>query len=161
MASPGRLIEPVYPKPGNGRPPAGMERMLRIYFLQRQFNLSDAALEEALYDSLAMQHFVGSGSRTGARRDDDVLFPPAARSARSGHANVRGGLSPSVCSCCNGAMHPIGVDKHGPTWKWTTSRPRRGHQNELVRETRPLPSPPHDIHLIRGGFFRIPGATPA
>ena len=53
------LIEPVYPKPGNGRPPVGMERMLRIYFLQQWFNLSDPAAEEALYDSLAMQRFVG------------------------------------------------------------------------------------------------------
>src|SRR3984957_20689085 len=35
------LIEPHYPKPGNGRPPVGVERMLRIYFLQQWFNLSD------------------------------------------------------------------------------------------------------------------------
>ena len=53
------LIEPVYPKPGNGRPPIGVERMLRIYFLQQWFNLSDPAVEEALYDSLAMRSFVG------------------------------------------------------------------------------------------------------
>ena len=32
------LIEPFYPKPGNGRPPVGVERMLRIYFLQHWFN---------------------------------------------------------------------------------------------------------------------------
>src|SRR5437660_12608401 len=42
------LIEPFYPKPGNGRPPVGVERMLRIYFLQQWFNLSDPAVEEAL-----------------------------------------------------------------------------------------------------------------
>jgi transposase, IS5 family len=53
------LIEPVYPKPGNGRPPVGMERMLRIYFLQQWFYLSDPAVEEALYDSVAMHRFVG------------------------------------------------------------------------------------------------------
>src|SRR5712671_4877952 len=53
------LIEPHYPKPGNGRPPVGVERMLRIYFLQQWFNLSDPAVEEALYDSLAMRRFVG------------------------------------------------------------------------------------------------------
>ncbi|MGH9206059.1 MAG: IS5 family transposase [Acidimicrobiales bacterium] len=53
------LIEPVYPKPGNGRPPVGVERMLRIYFLQQWFNLSDPAVEEALYDSVAMRGFVG------------------------------------------------------------------------------------------------------
>ena|SRR5712692_6602469 len=53
------LIEPVYPKPGNGRPPVGLERMLRIYFLQHWFNLSDPGVEEALYDSSAMRAFVG------------------------------------------------------------------------------------------------------
>ena len=53
------LIEPFYPKPGNGRPPIGVERMLRIYFLQQWFNLSDPAAEEALYDSSAMRRFVG------------------------------------------------------------------------------------------------------
>jgi IS5 family transposase len=53
------VIEPVYPKPGNGRPPIGLERMLRIYFLQHWFNLSDPGAEEALYDSRAMREFVG------------------------------------------------------------------------------------------------------
>src|SRR5690242_20499501 len=53
------LIEPFYPKPGNGRRPVGVERMLRIYFLQPWFNLSDPAVEETLYDSRAMRDFVG------------------------------------------------------------------------------------------------------
>jgi transposase, IS5 family len=53
------LIEPFYPKPGNGRHPIGLERMLRIYFVQQWFNLSDPGVEEALYDSLAMRRFVG------------------------------------------------------------------------------------------------------
>src|SRR5437660_10803940 len=52
------LIEPFYPKPGNGHPPVGVERMLRLYFLQHWFNLSDPAVEEALYDSSAMRHFL-------------------------------------------------------------------------------------------------------
>jgi len=53
------LIEPHYPKGSNGRPPVGVERMLRIYFLQQWFNLSDPAVEEALYDSAVMRGFVG------------------------------------------------------------------------------------------------------
>lgn len=53
------VIEPYYPKPGNGRPPVGVERMLRLYFLQQWFNLSDPAVEEAVYDSQAMRRFVG------------------------------------------------------------------------------------------------------
>ena len=53
------LIEPYYPKAGNGRQPVGLGRMLRIYFLQQWFNLSDPAVEEALYDSAVMRQFVG------------------------------------------------------------------------------------------------------
>lgn len=52
-------IEPFYPKPGNGRPPIGLERMLRLHFLQHWFNLSDPAAEEALHASLSMRAFVG------------------------------------------------------------------------------------------------------
>lgn len=54
-----QLIEPHYPKAGNGRPPVGLERMLRLYFLQQWFNLSDPAVEEALYESISMRSFVG------------------------------------------------------------------------------------------------------
>ena len=55
-----RKIEPHYPKgDGRGRPPIGIERMLRIYCLQQWFNLSDPGVEEALYDSNAMRRFVG------------------------------------------------------------------------------------------------------
>ena len=55
------VIEPYYPKTSSagGRPPVGLERMLRIHCLQLWFNLSDPAVEEALYDSLAMRSFVG------------------------------------------------------------------------------------------------------
>jgi len=54
------VIKPVYPKAnGAGRPPVGIERMLRLHCLQQWFNLSDPAVEEALYDSRAMRQFVG------------------------------------------------------------------------------------------------------
>src|SRR5215831_19917784 len=54
------VFEPVYPKAnGPGRPPVGIERMLRLHCLQPWFNLSDPAVEEALYDSRAMRQFVG------------------------------------------------------------------------------------------------------
>jgi IS5 family transposase len=54
-----RLIEPHYPKAGQGRQPLGLEKMLRIYFLQQWFNLSDPQAEDALYDSESMRRFVG------------------------------------------------------------------------------------------------------
>ena len=53
------LIEPHYPKPGNGRPPVGLQRMLRMYFVQHWFNLADEACEDALLDSTALRSFVG------------------------------------------------------------------------------------------------------
>ena len=53
------VIEPHYPKAGNGRPPIGLQRMLRIHFIQHWFNLADLACEEALYDSASLRRFVG------------------------------------------------------------------------------------------------------
>jgi len=51
------LIEPHYPKAGRGRQPLGAEKMLRIYFLQQWFNLSDPQAEDAIYDSESMRRF--------------------------------------------------------------------------------------------------------
>ena len=52
-----RLIEPHYPKAGDGRQPLGLEKMLRVYFLQQWFNLSDPGAEDAIYDSESMRRF--------------------------------------------------------------------------------------------------------
>ena len=54
-----RLIMPFYPKVGNGWPPIGLERMLRIYSLQQWFDLSDTGAEDAMNDSQSMRRFVG------------------------------------------------------------------------------------------------------
>lgn len=53
------VIEPYYRKAGKGRPPVGLDRMLRMYFVQHWFNLADEACEEALLDSTALRRFVG------------------------------------------------------------------------------------------------------
>ncbi|RBI68396.1 IS5 family transposase [Roseovarius sp. TE539] len=56
------LIKPHYPKAGpkgGGRPPMLLETMLRVYFLQNWYALSDPMAEEMLYDSGAMRHFAG------------------------------------------------------------------------------------------------------
>ncbi|KVD73085.1 IS5 family transposase [Burkholderia ubonensis] len=52
-------IEPNYPKGARGRPPISLERMLRIYFLQLWYGLSDEGLEDTLYNSMAMRAFAG------------------------------------------------------------------------------------------------------
>lgn len=51
------LIEPHYPKAGNGRPPVGCERMLRMYCIANWFNLADEACEDALYDVAVFREF--------------------------------------------------------------------------------------------------------
>jgi IS5 family transposase len=53
------LVEPHYPKAGAGRHPLGLEKMLRIYFVQQWFDLSDPAAEDAIYDSESIRRFVG------------------------------------------------------------------------------------------------------
>ena len=71
------LVEPHYPKvreDGAGRRPIGLERMLRIHFLQQWYALSDPGVEEALYDSEAMRRFVGIDlGREGAPDESTVL----------------------------------------------------------------------------------------
>ena len=51
------VLQPFYPKGERGRPPIGLERMLRVYFLQQWYGLADEATEDAIYDSQAMRAF--------------------------------------------------------------------------------------------------------
>lgn len=68
------LIEPVYPRnDGAGRPVVGLERMLRVYFVQHWFNLSDPAVEEALYDSRALRAFAGIDLGREAAPDETTV----------------------------------------------------------------------------------------
>jgi IS5 family transposase len=53
------LVEPYYAKAGKGRQPVGLAIMLRTYFVQQWFNLSDPGVEELFYESAAVRRFVG------------------------------------------------------------------------------------------------------
>jgi IS5 family transposase len=68
------LIEPHYPKAGNGTQPMPMERMLRIYFMQNWFNLSDPAAEDSLYDSESMRRFAGIELLDDAVPDETTIL---------------------------------------------------------------------------------------
>jgi IS5 family transposase len=68
------VIAPHYPKGERGRPPIGIERMLRIYFLQQWYALADEALEDALYDSQAMRSFAGIDLSVEAVPDATTLL---------------------------------------------------------------------------------------
>ena len=69
-----RLIEPHYPKGDNGRPPMGVEKMLRIYFMQHWFNLSDPAMEDALYDVNSMARFAGIDLASDPVPDESTIL---------------------------------------------------------------------------------------
>ena len=68
------LVEPHYPKAGQGTQPMPLPRMLRIYFLQHWFNLSDPAMEDALYDSEAMRRFAGIELSVDAVPDESTIL---------------------------------------------------------------------------------------
>ncbi len=68
------LIEPYYPKTGNGRPPVGLSILLRVYFLQHWFNLSDPGAEEALYDSPALRRFAGVDLGRASAPDETTIL---------------------------------------------------------------------------------------
>lgn len=68
-------LAPYYPNPqGAGRRPIGLERMLRIYFMQHWYSLSDPGMEEALYDSRAMRDFAGIDLGTEAAPDESTIL---------------------------------------------------------------------------------------
>ena len=72
-----RLVErlrPLYPKGERGRPPIGLERMLRLYFLQQWYGLADEALEDALYDSQALRGFAGIDLTVAAVPDATTIM---------------------------------------------------------------------------------------
>ena len=70
------LITPHAPAPGakGGRPPFAVETMLRIHFLQQWFNLSDPAMEEALYDMALFREMVKEVLDTMISLADRVIF---------------------------------------------------------------------------------------
>jgi hypothetical protein len=81
---------------GQWPPPVGVDRMLALYFLQHWFNLSDPAVEEALYDFAGDAAFVGIVLRREPVPDETMVCrPPPARGARSRPAVVRRGTAVS------------------------------------------------------------------
>jgi IS5 family transposase len=84
------LIEPFYPKKGNGRPPMPLGTMLRIHFMQQWFGYSDPAMEEALHDVPLLRLFAGLGRfrRRDAGRKHHSSLPALAGETRSGGCDL-------------------------------------------------------------------------
>jgi IS5 family transposase len=71
---PWAVVAPYYPKTGNGRQPVGLEIMLRTYFLQQWFNLSDPGMEEAFYESPVLRRFAGVDLGRAAAPDETTIL---------------------------------------------------------------------------------------
>jgi len=97
-------VESVYPKGSDagGRPPIPLEKMLRIYFLQLWFNLSDPAVEEALYDSVAMRSFVGIDLGSEAAPDETTV-------CKFRHLLERNKLGKTLLKAVNQYLHENGI----------------------------------------------------
>jgi transposase, IS5 family len=92
-----RLIEPHYPKAGQGRQPLGLEKMLRIYFLQQWFKLSDPQAEDAIYDSESMRRF--------ARVElGDEVVPDETTILRFRHLLEKHGLTQAIFDSITGLL---------------------------------------------------------
>ena len=68
------LVEAHYPKGENGRPLVGLSIVLRVYFLQEWFNLSDPGAEEALYESPTLRRFVGVDLGRAPAPDESTIL---------------------------------------------------------------------------------------
>src|SRR5271166_5278631 len=80
------LVRPHYAKAGNGRQPVGLSIMLRTYFVQQWFNLSDPGVEELFYESPVVRRFVGV--------DLGIDHPPCAFLDQEQHRRTRPGDAP-------------------------------------------------------------------
>src|ERR1700686_2522043 len=97
-----RLIESHYPKAGAGRQPLGLEKMLRIYFLQQWFNLSDPQAEDAIYDSESMRRFAR------VELGDDVV-PDETTILRFRHLLEHHGLTCAIFEAIGGLLEARGL----------------------------------------------------
>ena len=68
------VIRPYYPKAGNGRQPMPLEMMLRVYFMQQWYGLSDPAMEDSLYDIESMRRFAGINLETDTIPDETTVL---------------------------------------------------------------------------------------
>jgi transposase, IS5 family len=91
------LIEPHYPKAGNGRQPLGLEKMLRIYFLQQWFNLSDPQAEDSIYDSESMRRFARVELGEGVVPDESTIL-------RFRHLLAQHGLTQAIFNSITGLL---------------------------------------------------------
>src|SRR5229473_879490 len=115
------LVEPYYPKGENGRPPMGLSIMLRVYFLQQWFNLSDPGAEML---NAVNQYLESRGIRitTGTIVDATIIHAPSSTKNRSGERDPEMHQTRKGKQWYFGLKAHIGVDsKHGHVHSVCTS----------------------------------------
>jgi len=101
-------IQPYYYKGERGRPPLGIERMLRMYLLQNWFTLSDEMVEDSIYDSYAMRSFVGIDFT-------QEQVPDATTLLKFRHILERNGIGKILFDAINRTLEEHGHIMHGGT----------------------------------------------
>jgi len=96
------LVEPHYPKAGNGRRPVGLAVMLRTYFVQQWFNLSDPGVEEALYESPVLRRFVGVDLGSAPAPDETTIL-------RFRHLLEQHNIGPEILETVNHHLESKGI----------------------------------------------------
>ncbi|MFR0693450.1 IS5 family transposase [Pseudomonas sp. NY15435] len=96
------LIEPFYPKAGNGRPPYPLETMLHIHLLQNWFALSDPAMEEALYEITSLRQFAKLSLTQGSIPEDTTIM-------NFRHLLEQHGLATGILAVINGHLGERGL----------------------------------------------------
>ncbi|WP_165046368.1 IS5 family transposase [Adlercreutzia sp. ZJ138] len=101
------LVKPYYFEGKRGRKPMGIEKMLRMYFLQLWFNLSDEGVEDAIYDSRAFSEFMGISFGLGDQAPDATTLLKFRRIIESK------GLAAQMLDCVNAVLESKGVMMRG------------------------------------------------
>ena len=96
------VVEPYYPKAGNGRRPYALSTMLRIHFMQQWFGYADAAMEEALHDVPLLRHFAGLDAGVDTLPDESTTL-------NFRHLLERHGLSKQLFVAVNGLLTERGL----------------------------------------------------
>jgi len=102
------LIKDYYPSGKRGRPPRGIETMLRMYLMQNWFNLSDAAIEDAIYDSYAMRSFMHIDFFTEQVPDSTTLL-------KFRHLLEKHKIGEQIFADVNARLESAGLIMHGGT----------------------------------------------
>jgi IS5 family transposase len=130
------LIEPYYPKAGNGRRPIALETMLRIHFLQQWFAYSDPAMEEALHDIPVLRAFAGLDAAVASVPDETTIL-------KFRHLLERHGLAAAMLDEINALLGERGLILHQGTMvdatlvaEATSTRNRQGKRDPQMSSTK-------------------------